>query len=571
MTKIEEIRTIVFQYLIEVYESEKEKTLEFFFTLERGQGFLHSSGIYDEIGNKEALTILFYGNWKGSEIAYITIDEDKNTYLTGTFNGEGRGDSATMEAGRKLNSYFSENLSRDKKLAQKDGMETFGEFIYTYKFTQDFDYKANIEYFLKNFKPVIDNIIHGIRSKSSYYFYNQAQFDEYLKREPCYFSINIEKLRHNIRLTALRILDFQGINQIAIKDLPPTARWIVLTGENGYGKTSVLQAIAAGLYGNFDESGRQLVSPSSYVGVEYFDDLEIIENNSRLSRVDASGRKLNSYLATYGSSRLQMSAFTTNDKIEEQIPATYSLFNDDGVLLNIEQLLKETYISSRPFYDQLVTLFKELIPSLHEIKIDVENKLNEIWYVEKDGEGFPINDGLRFKNLATGFKNIIAMIGDLVYRLSIRQQVNNLKDLEGIVIIDEIELHLHPIYQKLLPEVLSNQFPNLQFIVSTHSPIPLLGIPKNVGVKILQVSRSKEMGIELKLLDVDFSVLTPNAILTSPIFGFSDLIPESKSNSQMIRTEDTFDDIEKQNILDEQIKNYLSPENQKKLLEIIKK
>ncbi len=571
MTKIEGIRKKVFHYLNEIHESEKEKKQEFFFTIERGQSFLQSSGIYEDIGNKESIAILFYGNWKGSEVAYLTIDEEGKTYLTGTFNSESRGDVSIQKADMNLNLYFSQSLLHDKRLTQKDGIEKFNQFIYTYQFIEPSDYQDNIKYFIHDLKPSIDSFFQGIRAQLSYYFFNQAQFEEYLKREPNYFEFTVEKLKKNLRLVALRVLDFQGIKQISIKDISVSARWIVLTGENGYGKTSILQAIAAGIYGNYDESGRQLVPPSSYVGVEYSNNNEIIEINSRLARVDASGKKLNSYLATYGSSRLQMSAFTTNEQIDEQIPATYSLFNDGGVLLNIEQLLKESYIGDKSFYNQLVTLFKELIPSLHDIKIDVVNKLSEVFYIEKDNENVPIEGSLKFTNLATGFKNIIAMIGDLVYRLSMKQQVKNLNELEGIVIIDEIELHLHPIYQKLLPEVLSNQFPNLQFIVSTHSPIPLLGIPKNAGVQILQVSRSSEMGIELKLLDVDFSVLTPNAILTSPIFGFSDLIPESKPDNLMIRTEDDFGDIEKQTILDDQLKNYLTLENQQKLLEIIKK
>lgn len=51
-------------------------------------------------------------------------------------------------------------------------------------------------------------------------------------------------------LSSISITNFQGIKKLSIKDLPLKARWIFLTGENGFGKTSILRAIAKGLVGN---------------------------------------------------------------------------------------------------------------------------------------------------------------------------------------------------------------------------------------------------------------------------------------------------------------------------------
>ena len=133
------------------------------------------------------------------------------------------------------------------------------------------------------------------------------------------------------------------------------------------------------------------------------------------------------------------------------------------------------------------------------------------------------------------------MVGDMIIRLRRYQNVENFKDLFGIVLIDEIDLHLHPKYQKLFIQKLTELFPRIQFIASTHSPIPLLGAPKNSV--IINVSRTREEGIKAELLNIDFSVLTPNAILSSPIFGFQDLIPESKSDDVMIRSEDTYKEV----------------------------
>ena len=73
--------------------------------------------------------------------------------------------------------------------------------------------------------------------------------------------------------------------------------------------------------------------------------------------------------------------------------------------------------------------------------------------------------------LSDGEKCIFAMIGDLARRLAIANPTSTepLKG-EGIVLIDEIDLHLHPAWQRMIVPNLINTFPNCQFIVSTHSP-----------------------------------------------------------------------------------------------------
>ncbi|MGN7886458.1 AAA family ATPase [Dyadobacter sp. 22481] len=570
MKKIEAIRNKVFSYLYERYEATKMSRMPLLFVLDRSINFLQAGGIYASVENKEILTVLFYGEWKGSEITYLTIDEDGNTFLTGIFDGDRGSDPNIEKTGQALTSFYENVLQKDKTLELKDGLIKYGEVLYTYQFHGKNLFQQHIEYFLEKIKPQIDTIVHELRSTSPFYFFNEARFNEYLRSEPCHFSASVTKTKSNIRLKDLIVQNFRGIKQLSINNLPGNARWIVLTGVNGYGKTSVLQAIAAGLCGSVDENGRQLIPESAYVGVAYLDNGQVFEINSRLPSIEFSGHTLNSYVATYGSSRLQVSASTSNDDVTQQLPATYSIFNDDAVLLNIEQLLKDNYKRNRNFFDQIVSLFKKLIPSLSAIEIIPVGNLLQVFYFEKDSKNVASETGLRLKDIATGFKNILAMIGDLVYRLSIRQRVTSLTDLEGIVIIDEIELHLHPIYQKLLPEVLSTQFPKIQFIISTHSPIPLLGIPKDIVTLLMHVSQTSIDGVVLELLDIDFSVLTPNAILTSPIFGFQNLIPDSKPDDRLIQTEDDFVEIQKQDQINDSIKKFLTPENQQKLLDMIK-
>jgi predicted ATP-binding protein involved in virulence len=100
--------------------------------------------------------------------------------------------------------------------------------------------------------------------------------------------------------------------------------------------------------------------------------------------------------------------------------------------------------------------------------------------VKKQGEELIINQ------LSDGEKCLLAMVGDLARRLAIANPglLNPLQG-SGIVLIDEIELHLHPNWQRKIIPSLTRTFPNCQFIVTTHSPQVISHI-KPEGVYILE-------------------------------------------------------------------------------------
>ena len=85
--------------------------------------------------------------------------------------------------------------------------------------------------------------------------------------------------------------------------------------------------------------------------------------------------------------------------------------------------------------------------------------------VEKNGMVLTVNQ------LSDGEKCLMAMVGDLARRMAIANPArSNPLEGEGIVLIDEIDLHLHPLWQQKIIPGLQKTFPNCQFIVSTHSP-----------------------------------------------------------------------------------------------------
>ncbi|MCI8889064.1 MAG: ATP-binding protein [Hungatella sp.] len=78
-----------------------------------------------------------------------------------------------------------------------------------------------------------------------------------------------------------------------------------------------------------------------------------------------------------------------------------------------------------------------------------------------------------FNTLSSGYGAVLDIVNDLIMRMEAQSKLRDCFDLEGIVLIDEIETHLHLELQKKIMPILTRLFPNIQFIVSTHSPFIL--------------------------------------------------------------------------------------------------
>ncbi len=264
-----------------------------------------------------------------------------------------------------------------------------------------------------------------------------------------------------------------------------------------------------------------------------------------------------------------------------KLPVSDNLFERTSFVLNTEFLLKTLEGNSKlsPFKDLIIDFFIEVIPRLSRIELvaDKTNTSKEVLYFEKDENGDELPP-VSFYQLAMGMRSIIGLFGDMIQRLSKnrtfitsekptifdipKNPLKSLSDLQGIVLIDEFDNHLHPKWQRELVKKLSDLFPKVQFIVSTHSPIPFLGAPKNSI--FIKVDRDKEHGIRVKKLDIDISTLSPNSILTSPIFGFGSLTPEMHDGSKPVKTNSDFQKIIEDEKLDKEIEKFLTDERKKR-------
>lgn len=361
-----------------------------------------------------------------------------------------------------------------------------------------------------------------------------------------------------------RIEQYNGIKKTEVLDMPSSAKWIFLTGENGYGKTTVLQALAANLYDH--RTVFALNSPDAF----YTELTLLAKGKVSQQQFSYSKGKPGIYrrgfadnsdvltkpipLAAYGSSRLNISQ-TEDDKSLEN--AIIGLFDSRTILRNIGFAFSRWFLKKdqdqefKTKFDSVSAVLKKLLP-IKEIRVDF--KTDKVTYIEKAPEN-GVYEPVEFSQLASGFKSIIALVGDMILRLFEAQPaIHDPAQLEGIVLIDELDLHFHPNIQRALPSLLSEVFPKVQFIATTHSPIPILGAPQ--GSVFLTVRRNRDEGVTVHRIHLDVSDLTPNLILSSPIFGFDNIFAETYTNKQRIRTEDTLAEMSLNDAVMERLKSF---------------
>lgn len=353
-----------------------------------------------------------------------------------------------------------------------------------------------------------------------------------------------------IAIKTIAIKNYLGIKDILIENLTVDSKWIFITGENGFGKTVLLQALAIGLNGTKDGDTNLLEDFSSHINIEFKKDNENLINNIWSNY---SFKKLDE-LACYGPSRLQVNAEEAKNEIGKKNSTTYSLFNPNGILLDIELELIINKYSNPTLFETYCNIFKKLIPTLDAITVNESDK--KIYYTEKDVENeTPFQYQVRFNQLASGVRSLMAMVGDMILRLSKSQP--NIKDftkLSGIVIIDEVDLHWHPKWQREIPKILSELFPKIQFIATTHSPLPLLGAPKNSI--FLKVERNIHDGIMCRKVDIDIEKLMPNSLFTSPLFDMDSITNVNIKSLDDVDTTDDYKEIEKEKIVKKNIANF---------------
>lgn len=328
-----------------------------------------------------------------------------------------------------------------------------------------------------------------------------------------------------MKLKSVTIENYRAIEKL---ELSLDQSLTVLHGANGHGKTSVLSAIAVGLVdslGSFldelsfdlsEEDWREGAGPPRVV-VKSTDGItgerhgeEVTEGQEEARRLIGT-RILDKALATkeedmpivafYGTDRMlsDMPDWVLSQRGSQYKPSRRAALQ--GALsahADFEGLLVWFYFKEneelrerrerRDFDYELkdVSVIRQAISSM---LLEVSNpriELNPLRFVVsvKSKEGRV--EKLSLNQLSGGYRIVLALAADLARRMAQgNPHMDDPLQSEAIVLIDEIELHLHPEWQQRILNDLMRTFPNAQFIVSTHSPQVLTTVePKHIIVEL---------------------------------------------------------------------------------------
>ena len=304
-----------------------------------------------------------------------------------------------------------------------------------------------------------------------------------------------------VTIDKISIKNFFSIKELELKKLK-TKKEIYIVGENGDGKTLLLQAITISLQGitegevfNLTESTKEKFSLTTLDSLnrEYCIDEQVYKFRIPYPNFIAYGASRNNYC-----------------QLKEDTTGYLTLFSGEYDLKSPTKWLQYLDYSEQKENNNVVSVkeAKKLLQHLLNSDIHIDISPDKVTFTEKGSE-------VSFEQLSAGYKGVITIICDLIARLSEKQQVEKIADFQGVVLIDEVELHLHPKWQYSFMNKLRETFPLIQFIVTTHSPTVLLG----AGMEAVYYQIYKEEGIvkisEQKEIKNDFL----NDI-QSNIFGF---------------------------------------------------
>ena len=311
-------------------------------------------------------------------------------------------------------------------------------------------------------------------------------------------------------------LDFKDLNNI---------REIYFVGENGDGKTLLLQALLMGLkWGELtdkstdrEQIGRilQYQNENAHLNIRIFDDKQYSFGRDSLAMRN---------VFAYGANR-------NESQTQGYDPLGYlTLFHDNRALRSPIQWLKDLELEERENESPLkVATAVKLLEELLDNNVKISFKGSKVKFIEDQGIRFKERntEGLFFEQLSDGYRSVMTWTADLVARLATNQpKINTIQDYEGIVIIDELGLHLHPKWEEHLVAKLREWFPKIQFFISTHSPIMILSASRDAV--FYRVYKEQGMTqISQPFYCSEMSDLMINSIITSPLFDLPDVLMRS--------------------------------------------
>lgn len=164
--------------------------------------------------------------------------------------------------------------------------------------------------------------------------------------------------------------------------------------------------------------------------------------------------------------------FTISDSYRNALEAKANFKQFFGYFYYLEDLERRAQKEHRNWDYQQPEL-AVIRESISRMMPDFKNPRSELRPLRflVDWEHESVVQQLRIEQLSDGYRTTLAMVMDIAARMAgANPLAKNILDSEGVVLIDEVDLHLHPKWQQTILPDLMRTFPRVQFIVSTHSP-----------------------------------------------------------------------------------------------------
>lgn len=138
-------------------------------------------------------------------------------------------------------------------------------------------------------------------------------------------------------------------------------------------------------------------------------------------------------------------------------------------------------------------LFQNTIKKFMAIMLETSDDIKIEYSIETQGMEITIGERKdSIYNLSTGYRAILSMIMELAYRAAVlNPSMEDFSELEGVVLIDEIDAHLHPKWQWKILDAIRQVFPCVQFIIATHSPIVISSIKDARIIKLVDLKTTE--------------------------------------------------------------------------------
>lgn len=293
----------------------------------------------------------------------------------------------------------------------------------------------------------------------------------------------------NYYIKKIHINNLFHLRNIDIPIANEKAPHLIITGKNGSGKTVLLNAIA-----NFLDN----ISDNTILGVRKVGEkLDISIEHQQIDMMEINLDFLNAteLIYSYQNGDFIMAFYEAARKVKMDEPRNPT----KPVLANHAPIRKT---STNQFLNFLSDLKIQEALARNENQINDADEINK-WFVDFTGilhQIFQDNDlclkfnykdysfhilshGKKFKftELSDGYAAILDIVVDLILKMQSKNSLTRAYKKKGIVLIDEVETHLHLEMQKMIMPILTKVFPNIQFIVTTHSPFVLNSLENAVA------------------------------------------------------------------------------------------